>query len=168
MAAVIPPPLQALPSGAGSQESLSTWRNPQDPEKGLVLLTGPGTTSVCGSFHFNVLSQQAATHKSTKEAGAGEKEVLPFKKPHILAGGLSLMLDGFWRPVWSKQGKGSPINFLASLWQLLHTSLACPLQAATWDRNWWLLSSKAEIRREFPELGPLDSTSLVAGPALAS
>lgn len=104
------------------------WRNPQDPEKGLVLLTGPGTTSVCGSFHFNVLSQQAATHKSTKEAGAGEKEVLPFKKPHILAGGLSLTLDGFWRPVWpdsdfgSKQGKGSPINFLASFWQLLHIS----------------------------------------------
>lgn len=139
----------------------------------MVLLTGPGTTSVCGSFHFNVLSQQAATHKSTKEAGAGEKEVLPFKKPHILAGGLSLMLDGFWRPVWSvsdfgsKQGKGSPVDFLASCGSYC-TSLACPLQAATWDRNWWLLSPKAEIRREFPELGPLDSTSLVVGPALAS
>lgn len=173
MAAVIPPPLQALPSGAGSQESLSMWQNPQDPEKGLVLLTGPGTTSVCGSFHFNVLSQQAATHKSTKEAGAGEKEVLPFKKPHILAGGLSPMLAGFWRPCGLSQTlglsreRGGP----SISWHPCGsycTSLACPLQAATWDRNWWLLSPKAEIRREFPELGPLDSTSLVAGSALAS
>lgn len=140
MAAVTTPPLQALPSAAGSQESLSVWQNPQDPERGLVLLKAQGPHQ-CVGVSTSTSCQQAATHKSTKEAEAGEKEVLPFKKPHILAGGLSLMLDGSGGRCGLSQTLGlSRERGVPSVsWHPCGSycsALACPLQAATRDRNW--------------------------------
>lgn len=120
-----------------------------------------------GSFHFSILSQQAVTHKNTKDAGAGNKEALPSKSPHIQAGGLSLAVDGFWRPVWfasdfgSKQRRGSH-QFLCTLVAATAHPLECLVKAATWDRCWWLPSPQTKIGRALPELDLVDSTSFVS------
>lgn len=51
-------------------------------KKDWFLLTSPGTNHISvGSFHLSILSQQAVTHKNTKEAGAGNKEALLSKSP---------------------------------------------------------------------------------------
>lgn len=118
-----------------------------------------------GSFHFSILSRQAVTHKNTKEAGARNKEALPSKSP------ISRLVGyGFWMPVWSasdfgsKQGEGGPINFFAPLWQLLHISrMSGP--GSNSGQAWWPPSPQTEMRRQLPELGLVDSTSFVAGPA---